>query len=49
MPVVERLSRLGKVRRISSIPTPDVVFSTVKRIFEVTSKIKERSCFALWW
>jgi len=36
MPVVERLSRLGKVRRISSVPLPSVVFSQVRRIFEVS-------------
>lgn len=35
MPVVDRLSRLGKVRQISAIPPPEVVFGTVKRIFHV--------------
>jgi len=39
MPVVERLRLLGKVRTISSIPAPDVVFVQVSRYFEGVSII----------
>lgn len=35
MPVIDRLQRLGKVRQISAVPPPDVVFATIRRIFEV--------------
>lgn len=33
--VSKQLDRLGKIRVISSIPPPDVVFSHTKRLFEV--------------
>jgi hypothetical protein len=35
MPVVEHLARLGKVRTISAVPPPDVIFAKVRSIFEV--------------
>jgi hypothetical protein len=40
MPVVERLMRLGKVRRISAVPPKEVIFAQVRRIIEGVAKVR---------
>lgn len=49
MPVIDRLQRLGKVRQISAVPPPDVVFATIRRIFEVrTHRLTMSLHFTFW-